>query len=237
MSLTINPVLCRAGVMDNYAYILTDNDSGISAIVDASEAAPVIKRCEQLHISPSYIFTTHHHFDHVGGNVVLKEKYKLQIAGPEAERDKIPGMDIGLSDGDVFMLGNSRAEIISVPGHTLGHILWYFPKDKALFTGDVLFNLCIGGLFEGSAEQMFDSLEKIRSLPDSVLFYPGHEYTAQCLQQALRQGENKMMEQYIHTVVSRLEKGLPAAPMSLEMEKACNPYLKITNRETFKSLF
>lgn len=226
MSLTIKPILCRAGVMDNYAYIITDEESNISAIVDASEAAPIIDFCQEHKIHPSYILTTHHHFDHVGGNEELKQLYGLQIAGPEAERLQIPGLDIGLKEGDVFKLGNSKAEIIAAPGHTNGHILYYFAADKALFTGDVLFNLCIGGIFEGTPADMRQSLQKIRALPDDVMFYPGHEYTLYSLNQADFAADDENMKTYRDLAYSRLRAHLPVAPVSLGLEKKCNPYLR-----------
>ena len=175
--LNIYTVLCRAGTMDNYAYILHDKSSNICAVIDPSEAIPIIKKLNELKLQPTYILNTHHHFDHTDGNKELKEKYHAQIVGNIADAHRIPEFDIGVKDGETFMLGNSCAEIIDVSAHTQGHILWYFPQDKALFTGDTLFNLCIGGLFEGSVKQMYEALQKIKSLPDDVDFYPGHEYT------------------------------------------------------------
>lgn len=225
MSLKIKPVLCRAGIMDNYAYILQDEQSGTAAVVDASEAAPIMACCEKLNIKPAFVLTTHHHFDHVGGNELLKKTFGLKIVGPAAEADKIPELDIGLSDGETFSLGESEAKIISAPGHTLGHILWYFAQAKALFTGDVLFNLSIGGLFEGTALQMKKSLQKIMALPDTTLFYPGHEYTLYGLQQACALSDHAAIHQYAALAKERLKKGEPVGPISLALEKQCNPYL------------
>ena len=176
-NLKIEPILCRAGSMDNYAWLLIDEESGQSAVVDPSEAAPIINRCQELNVKPDYIFNTHHHYDHTDANLELKQLYSAKIVGGAADYKRIPGLDIALEDGDIFNLGESQAQIIRVDGHTIGHILWYFPEAKALFTGDTLFNLCIGGLFEGTAEMMFESLQKIKELPNDVNFYPGHEYT------------------------------------------------------------
>lgn len=233
MSLKINPVLCRAGTMDNYAYIITDVDTGKTAIVDASEAEPIKQACKSLNVKPSYILTTHHHFDHVGGNAELKAEYGLQIVGPEAEKSLIPEIDITVNDGDEFKLGNSKAEVISAAGHTRGHILWYFPEDKVLFTGDVLFNLCIGGIFEGTPEQMWNSLQKIKSLPDDVAFYAGHEYTAGALRAAMSVTPPQLMDRYLQAAYSRLTEKRPDASVTLGLEKQCNPYLKIDNKELF----
>ena len=128
--LKVTPILCRAGQMDNYAYLLEDVATKTVAVLDVSEAEPVINECGKQGVSPKFIFTTHHHFDHVEGNLIIKEKYGAEIVGAEADRFRIAGMDIMLKDGDVFKLGDSEAHIISADGHTIGHILWYFAKDK-----------------------------------------------------------------------------------------------------------
>ncbi len=237
MSLKINPVLCRAGVMDNYAYIVTDEETGISAVIDASEAAPIVRRCRELDITPQYILTTHHHFDHVGGNEELKTLYNLKIFGPEAESGLIPGIDRGVRDGERFYLWKRAVEVIGAPGHTLGHVLWYFPDDKVLFTGDVLFNLCIGGIFEGTPKQMWNSLQKIKRLPDNTDFYPGHEYTVHCLADALKHGNSESLRIYSAHAKGRLANGLPVAPVNLNLEKRCNPYLQIEDEKIFERFF
>jgi len=237
MSLKIKAVLCRAGIMDNYAWVLTDEQSGKSAVVDASEATPIIDYCTKAEITPEFILTTHHHFDHVGGNLELKAKYDLKIIGPDAEKHLIPGIDIGLKGGDSFALGNSRAEILAAPGHTLGHIMWYFADAGALFTGDVLFNLSVGGLFEGTAAQMRQTLQKINALPGEVMFYPGHEYTLASAANALEHRPSKALEQYLCRARDRLAQGLPAAPVSLAQEKQCNPWLRMAGEDDLSRMF
>ncbi len=224
MTLKINPVLCREGMMDNYAYILQDVSTGVSAVVDASEAAPIVKCLNKLKIKPDYILTTHHHFDHVGGNAELKNLYQLKIIGPAQESLLIPELDIGLNDGDVFTLGESKMRVLSAAGHTKGHILFYFEKDKALFTGDVLFNLSIGAIFEGTETQMLLSLSKICALPDDVLFYPGHEYTSMGLSALSDSVESEKL--YKTLALERLSKNKPVPPLTLGLEKQCNPYLR-----------
>ena len=231
--LKVTPVLCRAGTMDNYAYILLDEKSGVAAILDASEAAPIIAECNKLGIKPQFLLNTHHHFDHVEGNAELKNLYNARIAGAAADAHRIDGLDIALNDGDVFKIGDTDAHIIRADGHTVGHILWYFPQDKILFTGDTLFNLSIGGLFEGTPQQMWDSLQKIKQLPDDVIFYPGHEYTLF----GLRGLQGEAGRKYAEKARLRLSKGLPVAPVSLGEEKQCNPYLLIDNFEEFNALF
>lgn len=230
--LKIIPILCRAGKMDNYAYLLIDKATKISAIIDPSEVAPIVEECEKQGIKPNYIFNTHHHYDHIDGNLPLKELYGAKIVACEADKHRIDGVDITVNDGDVFMLGESKAEIIRVDGHTIGHILWYFKQDKVLFTGDTLFNLCIGGLFEGSAEQMWASLSKIKKLPDDVMFYPGHEYSVYGMSNL----EGPAGVQYAKKAQERLAKGLPVSPVSLGEEKKVNPYLGATDLEDFYNL-
>lgn len=234
MTLKIKPILCRKGTMDNYAYILTDTSTDISAIVDASEAEPILLYCQENNIKPQFIFTTHHHFDHVGGNEELKEKFNLKIVAPKIEAHLINNVDITVSDGDEVWLGNSKITAISAPGHTLGHVLWYCKDDKVLFTGDVLFNLCIGGLFEGTPQDMYTSLNKIKQLPDDVVFYPGHEYTKHCLHNIL---QNDKTAEYVQIATDRIKKQIPVAPVTLEMEKSCNPYLNINSLKDFSLLF
>ena len=234
MSLQIEPILCRPNTMDNYAYLLTDTQTEESAIIDASEAEPIIRVCEQKNIQPKYILVTHHHEDHTNGNLSLKKKYNLQIAVPKSESSLIDGADILLSENDTFSLGKSTAKIISAPGHTNGHILYYFTEDKALFTGDVLFNLSIGGLFEGTPQQMWNSLNKIKKLPDDVCFYGGHEYTGFGLSHL---SDDEDAKKYLALIQEKLGKNLPLTGIPLGLEKKCNPYLKINAEEEFYRLF
>ncbi len=237
MSLKIETVLCRAGVMDNYSYLLTDKETGITAVIDPSESAPIVRRCKELGLTPQYVFNTHHHFDHTDANLQMKETFGARVVGAAADSRRIPGLDIEVRDGDSFMLGQSRAEIIRADGHTIGHILWYFPDDKALFTGDTLFNLCIGGLFEGTMEQMFSSLEKIKNLPDDTLFYPGHEYTMGGADFALYlNSDSPDLQHYLKKAQDRLRKGLPAGPVTLGEEKKCNPYLLAEHPEQLRKI-
>lgn len=228
MSLDIETILCRAGRMDNYAYLLTDKATGVSAVVDPSEAEPVISRCEQLGRKPSYILNTHHHYDHTDANLEIKNFFHARVVGAEYDANRIPGLDETVKDGDIWMLGNTKAEIIRVDGHTRGHILWYFPDDKALFTGDTLFNLCIGGLFEGTAKEMFVSLNKIKKLPDDTLFYPGHEYTMHGMAFAVHYDpHNPELRRYVAEAQERLGRGLPAVPYQSASKNAAIPISKL----------
>lgn len=235
--LIIDYVLCRAGQMDNYSYILTDKKSGISAIIDPSEATPIIKKCDELNIKPQYILNTHHHFDHTDGNMELAQKYNAKIVCNKSDRHRIESAEIFVEDGQTFNLGNSVAQIIDVSAHTQGHIIYYFEKDKTLFTGDTLFNLCIGGLFEGTSEQMFESLSKIKALPDDVLFYPGHEYTFHAANFAYQHNQgNENIIKYLTKAKSNLDNSGHVFPFSLGEEKQCNPYLQASTIDEFKFL-
>ncbi len=235
MSLRIFPVLCNKGFMDNYSYIIEDEETKTAAIIDASEEKAITDQCSELGVVPSYLLITHHHEDHTNATIALKNKYNLKVVGSDEEKNKIPAIDIALQDNEKFYLGNSEAQIILTQGHTNGHILWYFANDSILFTGDVLFNLCIGGLFEGTPEQMWNSLQKIKSLPDDIKFYPGHEYTMFNIN-SLRT-DNTDCNEYLKFITEKRRKNEPIVGITLGLEKKCNPYLKISSKTEFTSYF
>ena len=249
--LQIETILCRAGKMDNYSYIIHDSLNHVTAVVDPSETAPIANRLQKLNLSPQYIFNTHHHFDHTDANLAIKELYNAKIVGNIDDAHRIPGIDISLSaeqtytatPTEIFVTPANTStdftfQIIDVSAHTIGHVLYYFPQSKALFTGDTLFNLCIGGLFEGSIEQMYTALQKIKKLPSDTLFYPGHEYTFGGAHEAyLFCNGNQHIQQYLNKAQKRLQQGLPAGPMTIAEESLCNPYLAAPSLEEFKKLF
>ena len=235
--LQVYPVLCRKGYMDNYAYVVVDEATKVTAVIDPSEAEEVIAKCEDLGLRPQFVLNTHHHFDHVDGNVDIKQKYGAKIVCNAADAYRIENSEILLKPGEYFVLGASRAKILDVSAHTKGHILYYFADDKILFTGDTLFNLCVGGLFEGSACDMFKALAKIKALPDDVVFYPGHEYTMGGARFAFEYNHgNDDIKKYLIRAKERLAQGLPVAPVSLGEEKKCNPYLEAATLEDFERL-
>ena len=161
---------------DNYSYLITDSDRN-SIVIDPSESDPIIKIIEKKKLNLKFILNTHHHFDHIGGNDELKKKYSSEIVGFKKDKDRIPGIDISVSDNEVWKSGNFEAKIIYIPGHTSGHIAFYFYKNEILFSGDTLFSLGCGRVFEGTHEDMYNSLSKFKSLPLSTKVYCGHEYT------------------------------------------------------------
>lgn len=233
MSLEIYPILCNAGFMDNYAYVLIDSETKVSAVVDAAEEKPIVEFCQKQDITPSYILTTHHHEDHTNANLALKKRFNAKVVGSKIEENLISGLDIALNDGDLFKLGNSEAVAILASGHTNGHLLWYFSKDKAIFTGDVLFNLCIGGLFEGTPQQMWQSLQKIKGLPNDVRFYPGHEYTKSALGYLIANQNQPQIQKYLQFLEQCRQNNQPPVGNALGLEKLCNPYLLLQTEADF----
>ncbi|XP_057844068.2 hydroxyacylglutathione hydrolase 2, mitochondrial isoform X1 [Cryptomeria japonica] len=233
-SLQIELVPC---LKDNYAYLLHDSSSGTTGIVDPSESGPVIDALSQRKYNLMYILNTHHHYDHTGGNMELKARYGAKVIGPFADKDRIPGIDLALSDGEKWMFGGQEMCVLDTPGHTRGHVSFYFPDSKAIFTGDTLFCLGCGKLFEGSPEQMWSSLSKIASLPDYVRIFCGHEYTVSNAKFALsvEPGNNELRSYVAHAVEHR-NKGLPTVPSTLAEEKSCNPFLRIFSAEIRGSL-
>lgn len=229
MNLNIIPVFCNEKNMANYAYIVHDKQTQTTLIVDAAEETPIIQKLKELNLTPSYILTTHHHFDHVGANTTLKQKYNLQIIAPKKEFEKVPDADIPAQDNTPIKLGNIEIIPLLASGHTEGHVLYYLPQEKILFTGDVLFNLCVGGLFEGTPEEMFLSLQKIKALPNDTLINPGHEYTRSCIQPY--QTQLPQFHTYLQKMFDR-ENG-QYAPVTLAEEKEFNPYLQASTLAEF----
>ena len=220
--MNIYPVFCNQKNMANYSYIINPINTDQAIIIDAAEATPIIDALTQRALTPTHIITTHHHFDHVEGNLTLKEKYNLQILAPVLEFDKIPGADIPITPQQDFTLHNITFTPYEAKGHTNGHLIYYIQEDDSLFTGDVLFNLCIGGLFEGTPKEMQQTLQTIKQFPNKTKIYPGHEYTAHSITRQMVQ-DPKFLP-YLEKLKKRQQKEL--APTTLEEEKLFNPYLK-----------
>ncbi|XP_038680414.1 probable hydroxyacylglutathione hydrolase 2, chloroplastic isoform X1 [Tripterygium wilfordii] len=228
-SLQIELVPC---LRDNYAYLIHDMDTGTVGVVDPSEALPVIDALSRKNRNLTYILNTHHHHDHTGGNEELKAKYGAKVIGSGVDKDRIPGIDIVLNDGDKWVFAGHEVLVMDTPGHTRGHISFYFPGAGAIFTGDTLFSLSCGKLFEGTPEQMLSSLGKIMSLPDDTKIYCGHEYTLSNSKFALSiEPNNRALQSYAAHVAQLRSKDLPTIPTTLKMEKACNPFLRTSSTE------
>lgn len=222
---------------DNYVYLVHEPDSGETAIIDPAEAEPVIRTLADKGWTPTHILNTHHHGDHVGANLALKEKYGLKIIGSASDEARIPGMDQGVSDGDVVSLGREVAHVIGVPGHTSGHIAFWFSDHDALFCGDTLFSLGCGRLFEGSPAQMWDSLSKLKRLPGDTQIYCAHEYTKANARFALAlDPENIRLKQRAAWIDEMAEAGRPTVPSTLEQERTLNPFLRADDPKLAKKL-
>ncbi|CAI0461043.1 unnamed protein product [Linum tenue] len=233
-SLQIELVPC---LRDNYAYLLHDADTGTVAVVDPSESVPIVDALSRKNRNLTYILNTHHHYDHTGGNEELKARYGAKVIGSGLDSERIPGIDIGLKDGDKWMFGGHEVLVMETPGHTRGHISFYFPGSGAIFTGDTLFSLSCGKLFEGKPEEMHASLQKISSLPDDTKIFCGHEYTLSNSKFALSiEPNNESLESYAAQVAHLRSKSLPTIPTTLKVEKACNPFLRSASSEIRRSL-
>ena len=212
---------------DNYSYLLYDKESNIVAIIDPSDFEPCDKIIKKKYNKLDYILNTHHHFDHVGGNEKLKEKYKSKVLGFELDKDRVPGIDIALKEKQNFKLGNSSFEVIFIPGHTKGHIAFYFEDEKIVFTGDTLFSLGCGRVFEGTYEQMFSSLNKLKNLPIDTKIYCGHEYTKKNLEFCLEyDSNNEFLRKKSNWINSKIESNSPTVPISIDEEKKTNIFLR-----------
>ncbi|XP_031404896.1 hydroxyacylglutathione hydrolase 2, mitochondrial-like isoform X2 [Punica granatum] len=233
-SLQIELVPC---LKDNYAYLLYDVDTGTVGVVDPSESRPVIDALSRKNRNLTYILNTHHHYDHTGGNLELKARYGAKVIGSMKDKDRIPGIDIALNDGDKWMFAGHEVLVIDTPGHTRGHISFHFPGSGAMFTGDTLFSLSCGKLFEGTPQEMLSSLERIMSLPDDTNIYCGHEYTLSNSKFALSiEPNNEALQSYAVQVAHLRSKSLPTIPTTLKREKACNPFLRTLSPEIRQSL-
>ena len=217
---------------DNYSYLLQDENTNTVGVVDPSEFIAVDKEIKKKYKKLDFILNTHHHADHVGGNLELKEKYNSKIVCSFHDKGIIKNADITLKDGDTFSFGKTNFRAIHIPGHTLGHVAFYSKNAKVLFSGDTLFSLGCGRIFEGSFEQMFNSIEKIKKLPSDTLIYCGHEYTEKNGDFAVSiDDQNEVLKERIKNVVSKVKQGLPSIPVSLKNELDTNIFLRCENEK------
>ena len=212
---------------DNYVYLVRDRASGMVGVVDPAVSEPVEQRLKALGWTLTHILNTHHHGDHVGGNMALKAATGCTVVGPRADRDRIPGIDIAVGDGDVFRLGEAEAKVFDVPGHTRGHIAYWFGESDALFCGDTLFACGCGRMFEGTPQQMWTSLGKLKALPDATRVYCAHEYTQSNIRFALSiDGGNATLQARSRAVDALRADSKPTVPSTLAEERATNPFLR-----------
>lgn len=222
---------------DNYIYLLRDEATGHTAVIDPSEAKPVLEVLKQKGWKLHYIWNTHHHWDHTGGNLALKQQTGCKIIGFVGDKHRLPGIDQIVADGEDLALGESVAKILFIPGHTLGHIAYWFEKDNALFCGDTLFSLGCGRLFEGTPEQMYTSLQKLAALPEETRVYCGHEYTVTNARFALSvDPDNQALQSHYTYALEKDQRHQPTLPSTIGIERTLNPFLRVKNAKEFAIL-
>jgi hydroxyacylglutathione hydrolase len=234
---------------DNYAYLLRDERNGLCAVVDPSEAQPVraalakigakigAKTGAKSGAGLTHILNTHHHFDHTGGNLELKAEFGAKVVGPEKDRSRIPGIDVGVDESAAWAFGPHRVSVLEIPAHTRAHIAFYFPDSDAVFTGDTLFAMGCGRLFEGTPAMMWAAMEKLMALPDDTSVYCGHEYTLANARFALTvEPDNTELQARMREVEALRADGKPTIPTTIGLEKRTNPFMRADSAEIRKTL-
>ncbi len=212
---------------DNYGFLIRDRESGVVATVDTPDANAINDELEKAEWTLTHILNTHHHWDHAGGNLALKDKWRCEIIGPKGEADRIPGLDRAVGEGDIIVFGQSRAIVHDTPGHTSGHIIYHFTDDQAAFVGDTIFALGCGRLFEGTPDQMWASLSKIAAMPAETKLYCAHEYTQANAAFALTVDPlNEALKARANEINRLRAAGTPTVPTNVEIELATNPFLR-----------
>jgi hydroxyacylglutathione hydrolase len=234
MTVTAQPVPM---LTDNYAWLLTESGTGKVAIIDPAEAAPAIAAIEAAGGKLDMIFLTHHHGDHINGVAELVAKYHPRVVGNAADAHRLPKLDLAVREGDEVPFGNASARVIDTPGHTIGHIAYYFADGGVLLPGDTLFSLGCGRLFEGSASDMFGAFRKFDDLPDETLICAGHEYTASNAKFAVaKDGGSRALQTRAAEILALRAEGKPTLPVTLGEERATNPFLRAKTAEEFGAL-
>jgi hydroxyacylglutathione hydrolase len=211
---------------DNYAYVLRTPE-GLTAAVDTPELGPITRFLDSRGWKLDFIFNTHHHGDHVGANRALIERYGCKVYGSARDAARIPGIAVHLHPGDEFLFGRERVKVFGCDGHTIGHVAYWFPEAKAVFVGDTIFSLGCGALFEGTAEQMWASIARLRELPGDTLVYCAHEYTLENAAYALTaEPGNAALRERAREAGRLRDEGRPTVPSTMASEKACNPFLR-----------
>ena len=217
---------------DNYLWLVHDEESGATAVVDPGDAAPVLAEARCRGWTIDEVWNTHWHGDHTGGNLAIKSATGARISGPRSEN--IPGRDVALGEGREVRLGKHVGRIIEVPGHTLGHVALLFDKERVAFVGDTLFAMGCGRLFEGSPEQMYHSLQRLAELPADTKLYCAHEYTlANARFAAHVEPGNQAIKDRLASVARLRDAGRATVPTTVAEERETNPFVRSTNVEEF----
>jgi hydroxyacylglutathione hydrolase len=220
---------------DNYIWLVHDEASGETAVVDPGDAAPALAETERRRWRVTQVLNTHHHWDHSGGNVAMKEATGCTVSGPAAEN--IPARDVPLSEGSELRIGDHIGRVIEIPGHTLGHVALIFDDPRIAFVGDTLFAMGCGRLFEGTAEQMHHSLQRLAALPEDTALYCGHEYTLGNARFAIHaEPGNRAIAARFEEVQALREAGKITLPTSVAQERETNPFVRATEVQDFARL-
>ena len=224
MTLTVHQFACLS---DNYGYLLHDSASGETVCIDTPEAEPYLREAAAKGWRITQIWNTHWHPDHAGGNEAIKAATGCTITAPAGDAAKIAGVDRTVDQGDTVSIGAFTGEVINVGGHTLGHIAYFLPAAHIAFTGDALFALGCGRMFEGTAPQFWASLSRLKALPGDTMLYCAHEYTASNARFALHADpDNAALADYAQEITGRRAKDEPTVPFPLARELATNPFLR-----------
>jgi len=222
---------------DNYSYLIFDKNKKMACVIDPSESLPVIKEIEKNQLNLKYILNTHHHGDHVGGNLDLKDKFNCSVIGFNKDKDNIPGINIFVKDKELYQNNDFEFTTYHTPGHTKGHVIFHFHIQNLLFTGDTLFSLGCGRIFEGSYDQMFNSLKLIKNFSKDTLIYFGHEYTFQNSKFCSHHDpNNNKLKNKILEITDKLKNNVPTTPTYLKEELDCNIFLKCKDLSSFSKL-
>jgi hydroxyacylglutathione hydrolase len=224
MSIEIVTIPC---LTDNYAFLLHNSETGKTALIDIPEAAPILAALAARQWTLSDIIITHHHDDHIQGIAAILAVHKARVIGAKADAHRLPPLDLQITEGEVVNIVGADMHIIDVPGHTVGHLAFYFPALKAVFTADSLMAMGCGRLFEGTPAQMWDSLSKIAALPSDTIVYSGHEYTTSNARFAMTiEPNNPDLIQRVADIATARAAGIPTVPSALALELATNPFLR-----------
>ena len=222
---------------DNYSYLIHDEISNTVAIVDPSEFIPCDTIISKNYKKLDFILNTHHHYDHVGGNEELKKKYNSKVLGFENDKNRIPQIDTVLKDNQEFKIGTLNFTTIFIPGHTRGHVAFYFKKERVVFSGDTLFSLGCGRVFEGTYKQMFQSLNKLKNLPGETKVYCGHEYTFKNLEFCLKfNPNNDFLKKKKNDIKLSLKNKKPTIPSTIADEIKGNIFFRVNDPDVKKAI-
>ena len=223
-----------AALSDNYIWLVHDPDSGETMVVDPAQADPVLAEADKRGWTISAIWNTHWHPDHTGGNAAIKQATGAPVIAPAAEAAKIPTADRLVAEGDIVMLGRHAATVLETPAHTAGHITYHFADDDMVFTGDTLFAMGCGRLFEGTAEQMYGNLQRLAELPPETSVYCAHEYTLSNARYAhVAEPDNRAIADRLLEVEAMRDRGEATVPTTIALERATNPFMRAQSIEQF----